>query len=150
MPRWPEKDKSEQPSLEGKEAGVKVGASLYDPKSRLNLANKKADLHYRWVRPDNVDRRRMMGYETVQDAGQADGVKSFTGRKDGSMHSLHDLVLMATRKENAEAYMNRASDKSRARMKRDMEGAKESLNRASGSNSKGYFFGSAKTEGRGG
>lgn len=126
---------------------VKVGSSIYDPKRRLDVANQKPGLKYRWVRKENVGRRRLMGYETVQDADSASGVKTNLGTRDGTMHATHDMVLMATRKENADAYHARVVEKSSARIRRDIEEARESLNRDSGGGKK-HFFGGGTVERR--
>jgi len=128
---------------------VEVGKTNYDPSSRLDVQGLDPALKGRWVRKDQVDRRRAMGYEVVQDATSGAGVKTFTGRNEGTMHATHDLVLMATRRENAEAYQKNAVAKSRARMGRDVEDARGSGVRSAGAASKQYFYGGGHiTKGR--
>lgn len=107
---------------------------MYDKKTRLDVYGLPAELKARWVRNDNVERRKSMGYEVYS----GDDVKTNTGGREGAKHAMHDMVLMVTRKDRADAYLKACAEKSRARVRRDVEAARESLSRATG---RKYFGG---------
>ena len=96
----------------------------------LTVDNKTPGRHPRWVRKDQVQRRRSMGYNVV---GSDSPLKTYIGDMSSGAtgaRETHDLVLMETSQANADAISKASVDKAASRRRALKSNAIEAAKRA--------------------